>query len=295
MSSSLNEPQQPSWGLMRALAMMHDSRVVDSLLERSKLEKDNETQRRLLWGLCRLVYREAAWNGDSWGTDRSSRPYYQPVQWSDSDKIVGYLNSVFAGASPDLSAYLVELMSKNRIAADQGLATMIKSSRDDPALLASTLTQLTTNNIDNPDAMALLDFASQRDDLSLKSLGDTVQALSRSKDSSALLPLLRSVDKWLTKLSQEQEASDAKLNIDDKWITAVRTSFVKSGVLGAQIHQLILLAADKGAPLHDVAIVGILAVASNTNSSPETAALARNAISGAWTEKSSQVAGWSVP
>ncbi|MFN7289760.1 MAG: c-type cytochrome, partial [Pirellula sp.] len=187
-------------------------------------------------------------------------------------------------------AYLVELMSKNRIAADQGLAMMIKSSRNDPKLLASTLAQLAITAIDDPDAMGLLDFASQRDDLSLRSLGDAVQALSRSKDASALVPLLRSVSKWLAKLSQQQGVNDAKVTVDEKWVAAVRASFVKSGVLGAQIHQLVSLAEDKSSPLHDVAIVGVLAVASNASSSPETAALARKAISGAWTDKSSQVA-----
>ncbi|MFN7843207.1 MAG: discoidin domain-containing protein [Pirellula sp.] len=288
---TLNQQKQPSFGLIKALAMMHDSRVVDSLLARSKLEKDDESQRRLLWGLCRLVHREAEWNGDSWGTRPDHRgPYYQPVQWSESEKIVGYLNSVFASANPELSAYLVELMSKNRIAADQGLAMMIKSSRNDPKLLASTLAQLAITAIDDPDAMGLLDFASQRDDLSLRSLGDAVQALSRSKDASALVPLLRSVSKWLAKLSQQQGVNDAKVTVDEKWVAAVRASFVKSGVLGAQIHQLVSLAEDKSSPLHDVAIVGVLAVASNASSSPETAALARKAISGAWTDKSSQVA-----
>ncbi|MFN7874208.1 MAG: discoidin domain-containing protein [Pirellula sp.] len=288
---SLNQQMPPSLGLIKAMAMMHDPRVVEALLARSKREMNEESQRRLLWGLCRLVHREAEWNGDSWGTRPDHRgPYYQPVQWAESDKIIGYLNSVFANANPELSAYLVEMMSKNRIAADQGLATMIKNSRNDPKLLASTLAQLATTSIDAPETMELLDFASKRDDLSLRSLGDTVQALSRSKDSSALEPLLRSVKKWLAKLSHTQNSNDDKELKDEKWLAAVRASFVKSGVLGAQIQQLVTLSEDKSSPLYDVAVVGVLAVASNSSSSPETAALARTAISGAWKDKSTQVA-----
>ena len=287
----LNEQKRPSFGLIRALAMMHDPRVVEALLARSKLEMDDESQRMLLWGLCRLVHREAEWNGDSWGTRPDHRgPYYQPVQWTESDKIIEYLNTVFIHAKPELSAYLVEIMSKNRIAADQGLATMIKNSKSDSKLLASTLAQLATTTVDGPDAIGLLDYASKLDDLSLKSLGDTVQALSRSNDSSALEPLLRSIKKWLVKLSQLQSSGEDKELHDEKWIAAVRASFVKSGVLGAQIQQLVTLSEDRSSPLQDVAVVGVLAVASNSNSSPETASLARTAISGAWKDKSSQVA-----
>jgi putative heme-binding domain-containing protein len=291
----LNQPKPPSMGLIKALAMMHDPRVVETLLARSKRELDEESHRRLIWGLCRLVHLEAEWNGDSWGTRPDHRgPYYQPVQWSESDRIIAYLNSVFASAKPELSAYLVEMMSKNRIAADQGLATMIKNSRSDSKLLASTLAQLATTPVDSLDAIGLLDYASKRDDLSLRSWGDAVQALSRSKDGAALEPLLRSVKNWQTKLSQPQSAqsqavSDDKELTDEKWIASVRASFVKSGVLGAQMQQLVSLASDKNSPLHDVAVVGVLAVASNSNSSPETAALARTAISGAWKDKSSQV------
>ncbi len=92
------------------------------------------------------------------------------------------------------------------------------------------------------------------------------------------------------KIIQQQGLDDPSNAIDDKWMETVRSSFVKSDLLGAQIQQLVSLAEDKKSPLHDVAIVGVLAVASNSNASPETAALARKAISGAWTDKSSQVA-----
>lgn len=286
---AFHQQREPSLGMMRALAMMHDARVVEALMERSKLEmsmetQSLETQNKLFGALCRLVHKEADWNGDSWGTRPDFRgPYYQPVEWSESSKILTYLNSIFATATPEQTASLVEIMRKNRVSVDQGLATMIQNSRQDRKLLDSTLAQLATTSVDEPAALPLLVYASGLSDLSLSELGNCVQALSKSRDSAAFEPLLVSLSKWQARLATEPAS-------DEKWKAAVRASFTKAAALGAEASKLVELSEDKTSPLQEAAILGVLSLASNSGTSPETAAITRAAINAAWKDSSNRIA-----
>ncbi|MCB1204363.1 MAG: heme-binding protein, partial [Verrucomicrobiae bacterium] len=95
-------------GAAFALMRMHDvPGIVDDLLAKLAAEKRPETRQLLLATLCRLAQREGEWTGDSWGTRPDTRgPYYQPVKWAESDKILAALKSTLDAASPEEAAFL---------------------------------------------------------------------------------------------------------------------------------------------------------------------------------------------
>jgi putative heme-binding domain-containing protein len=92
---------------LRALAMMHSPQVVDGLIERLPTA-DDQLKRGIVAALCRLHSEEATWKGDSWGTRPDTRgPYYEPVPWSESDKIAGVLRTALRELDPNVAADLV--------------------------------------------------------------------------------------------------------------------------------------------------------------------------------------------
>ncbi|TWT74268.1 DUF7133 domain-containing protein [Allorhodopirellula solitaria] len=94
-------------GLLRALAMMHTAEVVDGLI--SRLAKaDDDLKTGIVAALCRLHSQEAKWKGDSWGTRPDTRgPYYEPVPWSESEKIASVLKRALPEIDPQVAADVV--------------------------------------------------------------------------------------------------------------------------------------------------------------------------------------------
>ena len=94
-------------GLLRALAMMHTQEVVDGLIAKLT-DADDELRLGIVSALCRLHSQEAVWKGDSWGTRPDTRgPYYEPVSWSESEKIANVLRTVLPELDPVVAADLV--------------------------------------------------------------------------------------------------------------------------------------------------------------------------------------------
>lgn len=94
-------------GLLRALAMMHTPEVVDGLIARLP-NADDDLQRGIAAALCRLHSQEAVWKGDSWGTRPDTRgPYYEPVAWSETEKIADVLHRLLPEIDPNVADDLV--------------------------------------------------------------------------------------------------------------------------------------------------------------------------------------------
>ncbi len=103
---------------------MHDvPGIVDDLLSKLAAEKRPEIRNLLLATLCRLRQREGEWTGDSWGTRPDTRgPYYQPVKWAETDKILAALKSTLDAAHTGGGSFLVKEMSRNRIQSNDALS-----------------------------------------------------------------------------------------------------------------------------------------------------------------------------
>jgi len=101
-----SNPKGAAFALMRMHAV---SGIVDDLLSKLAAEKRPEIRNLLLAILCRLAQREGEWTGDSWGTRPDTRgPYYQPVKWAETDKILAALKSTLDAATPEEASDMME-------------------------------------------------------------------------------------------------------------------------------------------------------------------------------------------
>ena len=96
--------------------MMHRTPVVAELTRRLTAANDSELRKSLLTALCRLNFREAEWEGQSWGTRPDVRgPYYEPVAWEQTEAITSLLEREVQSAEPEVAVHLVAEMGRNRI------------------------------------------------------------------------------------------------------------------------------------------------------------------------------------
>jgi len=257
--------------ILRALAMMHEPKVVDGLLTRLGKAKP-ETRKQVLAALCRLHFQEAEWNGDSWGTRPDTRgPYYQPVAWSETEKIAAVLRAELDSADLSDAADLLDLIHRNRIELSDGLQRLLKLATADDKLLDAAIAKLAETKNMPPEGFALLQKAAHKKDASAQLLANTIICLAKINSSDAVEPMLVA----LVNLEEKKKAN----NQQDQ----ARKAFVAAKSLEAELPKFIKLAeSSTEEPTNFWADVAVLSLASNSQASPETQELATTALEAAW-------------
>ena len=291
-------------GAAFALMRMHDvPGVVDDLLAKLAEEKRPETRQLLLSTLCRLAQREGEWTGDSWGTRPDTRgPYYQPVEWAETPKILAVLKTTLDTAPADEAAFLVKEMSRNRIQSDDALTRILSLAKENPSVLPDAVVQLAAAD-SIPEAgvplllQALSDPASGSATLSLAVVSltkvDGEDALNASFGGfTALTERINTLRDNLKKVGEDPDPvkaksaakyaksllTDAEKNLED----AVK-SFLEAPKL--ENHHLAIenLAAGKvGTTEGFWANAAVLSLASRSSGSPESRELSKKALDAAW-------------
>lgn len=131
--------------LLRVLAGLHDTAVVDGLLVRLGKTNDPALKQGLLKALCRLYFREAAWDGKWWGTrPDTTGPYYRRDTWAASEKILPVLKTALADSSQPAAqqALLVDLV-KHRIDFDEVAPRVIELAAKDESVLGAAIDLVT--------------------------------------------------------------------------------------------------------------------------------------------------------
>ncbi|MEN3940913.1 discoidin domain-containing protein [Prosthecobacter sp. SYSU 5D2] len=142
---------------LRALAMMHQPKVVTGLIERLTKATDPALRQGILAALCRLHFTEGEWKGDSWGTRPDTRgPYYQPEPWSETPKIAAALKEALAKAGPEEAAFLVKEMNRNRIQSDDALQRILTLAKQDPKVIPDAVSQLAAAETIPSEAIPML-------------------------------------------------------------------------------------------------------------------------------------------
>ncbi len=196
----IQRDSQTSEPLFRALAMMHEEAVVDELI--AILPGSSAAQKKLvLKTLCRLFYREADWDGRSWGTRPDTRgPYYQPVTWQGSDRIAEIMRSELKQADVPLAAYMMETIGRNRMVDDAWLNDFIEMASSQPELVGPTISVLKTAGSLPATTLPFLDKMLHRRPVSHTVLADALQVLAKMKDPAVVRPMVGA----LTQLSEER-------------------------------------------------------------------------------------------
>ena len=110
------EDAELSLGALRVLRYLHDERVVSGLIERLDRLEDAAARRGLLLVLVRLYYREAPWDGSSWGTrPDTTGPYYRRVEWEESARIGERLWRELASSDLQTTTFLLDWMERHRL------------------------------------------------------------------------------------------------------------------------------------------------------------------------------------
>ena len=112
-------------GALRVLQSMHEPKIVDGLL----LHANQTNARRLavFRSLCRLHFKEADWDGKWWGTRPDvTGPYFKPVAWSETPRIVDYLKKAAGGRASAEVAGMLAALNRHRIDFPEATAAILK-------------------------------------------------------------------------------------------------------------------------------------------------------------------------
>ncbi len=264
-------PEQKK-GASFALMRMHQSDVVEGLLQRLSQSQENLEQTYLLAALCRLVHREAPWNGDSWGTRPDTRgPYYQLETWGASERILAALQRFLQHASGDQAAWLVAEMNRNRIQSDAALDKILDLALAGEAAVGQVVSQLSGLEDIPAKAIPLLIQVAEASESTAMESAQAVETLMKVPSAQVLPAALQA----LTRLETESGARKAQ--------EMARRSFLTAKQLESWYESLESWAAKEPAsPSSSWAQAGLLALADRKDLSPETSQSVKNLIDVAW-------------
>lgn len=273
---ALELSESKSQGAGFALMRMHQPEVVDGLIERLAATAKAETRQVILAALCRLYQREAEWKGDSWGTRPDTRgPYYQPVTWEESDKILNALKSALANASPAEAAFLVQEMNRNRIEVSDALDRILALAAKDAKLIPDAIAQIAANVAIPAGGIPILLKAAHDPVSAPATLAQCVEVLAKTDDKAALPAMLAA-------LATLENAKGA-----GKEQAAAQNAFLNGPKLENVHLELEKIAAETNELW---ANAGVLALASRKKGSPESIEMSAKALDVAWTNPKQQMA-----
>ncbi len=118
---------------LRALRQFHNSTAVDGLIQSLARERDLQKQTEILITLIRLYQHETPYDGSWWGIrPDTTGPYYDPMTWSESEKIQTIVRPAIEFAAPEMRATLVAELQRHQITWD-GLATEVEVDAEESA------------------------------------------------------------------------------------------------------------------------------------------------------------------
>lgn len=123
-------------GAVRVLQRIHRPAAVSGLIRIYEESLDPYVSRAALRGLARLYHRPAAWNGESWwGTTPSPRgPYFEPVPWSESDRLGPMLRTALEESEGLEYRRRVQILEHNRAVPDGAGPLLLAAGRSSDSL-----------------------------------------------------------------------------------------------------------------------------------------------------------------
>jgi putative membrane-bound dehydrogenase-like protein len=262
-------------GALLALMRMHDPAVVDGLIKRLNSDANSSLRKGIVGALARLYHKEAEWKGESWGTRPDTRgPYYSPVVWSESPKILEALKAAINNGSPeDLQSYIYEI-NRNRITINDAVDKILAQAMQNEALIPQAVQQLLKLENLPEAAIPLLIKAGQMDLTDPQLQADLIKPLgklNRSDVVSVLLDMMVKIDK--SNFSKKQEAIKA---------------FLQSPILVNQYAKLLEIAKLNNAASF-WAKAAVVEVLSKSDVSPEARQALQSQVNDWWSETSSRL------
>ncbi len=146
-------------GALKALYGMYEPSVVDGLITRLP-GATGELRRGLLNALCRLANADAPYESPTvwWGTrPDTSGPVYQPIAWSETEKVSAALKKALDASNDEDARWLVARMYVCKVAYPGLVELMLaKAGSDTVAKLNAIEGLIRTDNSMPPEAVAAL-------------------------------------------------------------------------------------------------------------------------------------------
>ncbi|HEY7117098.1 MAG TPA: HEAT repeat domain-containing protein [Tepidisphaeraceae bacterium] len=226
------DPSTPTLvsGAIRVLQELHETQVVDALLDKLKTTQDTGLRGQIYKGLCRLNYREADWDGGWWGTrPDTAGPYFKTAEWEGTAKIQSVLKAALTSENPEVVKELAVNLQKNKVDFPELTATIQRLAAQDPSF-KSVLVDLVANrpNLTDESVKILVGVAtSEKEPAELRA--KSIRALQKNANrNNTLAPAITALASIV----------DSK----DKELTNVFNDFVRDGRLSQQVYNLSNLA-----------------------------------------------------
>ncbi len=119
--------------VLRVLRQLHDPAVVSGLIARVEKAADPVLRRGLLTALIRLYFREAEWDGSSWGTrPDTTGPYYKKATWEESPRLEQAVRAELAKAAPGEMRFIAAQLQRHSVVWDDlpQLASSVAAGTD---------------------------------------------------------------------------------------------------------------------------------------------------------------------
>jgi putative heme-binding domain-containing protein len=144
-------------GAIRVLQAIHDPKVTNALLARLDKAAFAEQQQLLLPALCRLYFKEHAWDGKWWGTrPDTSGPYFKRVAWEETKTIGDHLQTALKSADSPTSRLLLVELKKHKIDLPGIDVALLKVAAVDPVFRPQAIDLLLQAATFPPEALDLL-------------------------------------------------------------------------------------------------------------------------------------------
>ncbi len=175
---ALDGPYAP--GALWAMRYMHNQKASEGLIRKLGTTRAADLRRAILATLIRLYYKEADYKGVWWGIrPENEGPYYDPVEWEQSQRIGSVLTSAVLDSDADTATFLRNELARHRVSL-KGLP-----SRSGPSPVAEKETPVVVPKADpnNPNQLGNMPYeAAARRILAVK--GDAVKGKAFFKTQS---------------------------------------------------------------------------------------------------------------
>lgn len=174
-------------GAARVLQALHEPTVVSGVMSRLAATTDTTSRKLLLSTLARLYNREDIWTGKWWGTrPDTTGPYYKPVTWSESERILPILKEAVAKADDEALRWLVVTLQKNRVDWPELTPIVLRLAGSDVAFRAIAVDMFSGRGGLPNDAVPLFATVANSTSESPALRAKAIRSLSRTSSEDAL-------------------------------------------------------------------------------------------------------------
>jgi putative membrane-bound dehydrogenase-like protein len=260
-------------GAMRALKNMHDEKVVDGLIQRLS-RNEGALHEAILTALCRLYYRESAWDGSWWGTrPDTTGPHFKWSTWEQSEKIGNVLRKGLANADVGSLRFLLTQFKAHKIDFSDLAPILVKVANQKPQLHSAVIDLLTQKNVYDQETISFLQTVAMDSKEQFSVRSSAFKGLDHAGEQTAALNAVVNI---LTVYSTRKAE-----NSDDAF-KGLRETFIRDGRHAKKVEYFATLAGAQDGAEAELAYAVLLHIAGNEKGPKAAKASAQAVIDTAW-------------